>query len=82
MEEKTMVLTLDAELAADVEAYAAQHNTSVSQIVVAYLTSLVAAGRPNPGDAPILQRLTGILPSSVSEDSYQLIDPRFALSPP
>jgi hypothetical protein len=70
MVEKTVTLDLDPTLVASVEAYAAQHNTSLRELVIEYLQALVTTDRPTPEATPILQRLTGILPSSVSENAY------------
>ena len=70
MAEETVTLDLDPTLVASVEAYAAQHNTSLKQLVIEYLQALVTTGRPTPETTPILQRLTGILPGSVSENAY------------
>ena len=71
MAEKTLTLRLDRELAEEAEAYAARHATTLHELVVDYLRALVTAREPSPEETPILQRLTGILPSSVSEDSYR-----------
>ena len=50
--------------------YAARHRTSLSRLISEYLR-LLALPEKTTYDAPILRRLTGILPSSVDPEDYR-----------
>jgi hypothetical protein len=64
---KKLTIRVDARLIEQTKAYAAAHNTSVSQLVEAYLLNL-------PHDTvsdhtPLTQQLTGILPSDIDVEA-------------
>lgn len=52
--------------------YARHHGTSLSRLISEYLRSLSDQDtEPLAAEAPILQRLTGILPSEASVEDYR-----------
>ena len=65
-----LTVRLNRRLIEDTKRYAAQHQTTVTQLIAAYLR-YVTSQKPAPDDLPILKRLSGILPADVSTDVYQ-----------
>ncbi len=65
-----LTVRLNKNLIEDTKQYAEQHQTTVTQLIAAYLR-YVTRQKPAPDDLPILKRLSGILPANVSTDAYQ-----------
>lgn len=65
-----LTVRLNRTLIEDTKRYAEQHQTTVTQLIAAYLR-FVTRQKPAPDDFPILNRLSGILPANVSTDAYQ-----------
>ncbi len=65
-----LTVRLNRRLIEDAKRYAEQHQTTVTQLIAAYLR-YVTAQKQSPDDLPILRRLSGILPADISTDVYQ-----------
>lgn len=65
-----LTIRLNRRLIEDAKRYATQHQTTVTQLVTAYLRYLTSHTQTSD-DFPILRRLSGILPADVSTDAYQ-----------
>lgn len=52
------------------KSYAARHGTTLTKLISDYLEALSGADNPQP-DAPILRRLSGILPSEVRLEEHR-----------
>ena len=50
--------------------YAARHRTSLSRLISEYLRTLAMPEQSTSG-APVLERLTGILPSDADRDDFR-----------
>ena len=73
-----LTLRVNEELIKIAKRYASQHGVSVSQLVENYLKSLAIEQNDPLIQAPILQRLTGILPENISSDEYhQHLDEKY-----
>ena len=68
-EKKKLTIRVDARLIEQAKAYAATHNTSVSQLVEAYLLELNQQNQVE-SSTPILDALTGILPAEANIEDY------------
>lgn len=64
-----LTVRLNRRLIEDTKQYAVQHQTTVTQLIAAYLR-YVTSQKHAPNDLPILRRLSGILPADVSTDAY------------
>ena len=71
MTEKAFTLTIEEDLLEQAQAYAARHSTTMTELVITYLRTLLGTESIRPEDTPILHKLAGILPSHVSEESYR-----------
>ncbi len=64
-----LTVRLNRRLIEDTKQYAAQHQTTVTQLIAAYLR-YVTGQKQTSDDLPILRRLSGILPADVSTNTY------------
>ena len=60
-----LTIQLNRRLIEDTQRYAEQHQTTVTQLIAAYLRYVTSQPQA-PDDLPILRRLSGILPADVS----------------
>lgn len=67
-EKRKLTLRLDAELIEKAKIYAAQNNTSISQLVELFLHDLDT--QQAKSHTPFVQKLSGILPPHAAEDEY------------
>lgn len=65
-EKKKLTIRVDARLIEQAKAYAATHNTSVSQLVEAYLLNLPDTASEH---TPLTRQLTGIIPSDIDVEA-------------
>jgi hypothetical protein len=65
-----LTIRLNRHLIEDTKQYAAQHQTTVTQLIAAYLR-YVTGQQQSPDDLPILRRLSGILPADVAMEAHQ-----------
>lgn len=69
MEQTKLTVRVPRELLENVKRYAAENNTTLTDLIEAYLRRIPAQ---NPfDDAPIVRRLSGILPQDVSIQDYR-----------
>lgn len=69
-EKKKLTLRVNARLIEQAKAYAARHNTSVSQLIEAFFHNL--ASQDEPEHTPLVRQLTGLLPADLDvEKAYQ-----------
>jgi hypothetical protein len=68
-EEIELTVRIDGKLVDAVKDYAASHNTTVSRLISEYFQTL-APQYDLLAEAPILRRLTGLLPSNASIKDY------------
>ncbi len=69
-EKKKLTLRVNARLIEQAKAYAARHNTSVSQLVEAFLQNL--DDQDESEHTPLVRQLTGLLPADLdAEKAYQ-----------
>ena len=66
----TLTLQMDEDLVQATQEYAAEHQITIEQLIIAYLERLIQQQKPAT-DLPILRRLSGILPANVSKEDYQ-----------
>lgn len=66
---KKLTIRVDARLIEQTKAYAAAHNTSVSQLVESFLLELNQQKQAE-SSTPILDALTGILPAEANIEDY------------
>lgn len=72
MAKRKLTLTVDEDVVERAHAYSEAHRTSISQLVTDYLAGLGRAGDVGPeGYTPTVQRLLGIVPSTVTIDDYR-----------
>jgi hypothetical protein len=69
MDQTKLTIRLPRDLVEGAKLYARKHQTSLTRLISAYLRQLNAQQDPLV-DAPIVRRLSGILPSDVSVDDY------------
>jgi hypothetical protein len=69
-DKKKLTVRVDRRWIEPAKEYARDHNTSLSTLISEYLRRLTRE-RQDFEDAPILQRLAGILPSDVSMDEHR-----------
>jgi len=70
MTQTKLTVRVDSRWVEPAKAYAARHRTSLSRLISEYLRSL-STPEPSNVDAPLLARLTGILPEDVDELEHQ-----------
>ncbi len=69
MEQTKLTVRVPRDLLENVKRYAAENNTTLTDLIEAYLRRIPAQ---NPfDDAPIVRRLSGILPKDVSMQNYR-----------
>lgn len=68
MEQTKLTVRVPRDLLENVKRYAAQNNTTLTDLIEAYLRRIPA--QESLDDAPIVRRLSGILPGSVSVQDY------------
>lgn len=68
MEQTKLTVRVPRDLLENVKRYAAQNNTTLTDLIEAYLRRIPA--QASLADAPIVRRLSGILPENVSMQDY------------
>jgi len=68
MEQTKLTVRVPRDLLENVKRYAAENNTTLTDLIEAYLRR-IPAKRPLD-DAPIVRRLSGVLPEDISVDDY------------
>jgi hypothetical protein len=81
MEQTNLTIHLPRDLVDGAKRYAEQHQTSLTQLIALYLRRLVA--QENLLDhAPIVRRISGILPTDASMDAYHAhLEEKYGQSP-
>ena len=69
MEQTKLTIRLPRDLVEGAKLYAKKHQTSLTRLIAAYLRQLDTSKDPL-AHAPIVRRLSGIVPSDVSVDDY------------
>ena len=69
MEQTKLTIRLPRDLVEGAKLYAKEHQTSLTRLISAYLHQLNTQQDPL-ADAPIVRRLSGILPLDISVDDY------------
>ncbi len=69
MEETKLTVRVPRKLLDNAKRYAAENNTTLTNLIEAYLHRLPA--HPSLQDAPIVQRLIGSLPPDISIQDYK-----------
>jgi hypothetical protein len=69
MQETKLTVRVPRDLLENVKRYAAQNNTTLTDLIEAYLRHIPA--QAPLVDAPIVRRLSGILSQNVSVDDYK-----------
>ncbi|GMQ30464.1 DUF6364 family protein [Algoriphagus confluentis] len=74
-----LTLNLKKEVIEEAKAYAKQHQTSVSQLVENYLDSLTRVSKKKSTVSPLVESLTGIIPTDYDErkDYRDYIDKKY-----
>ncbi len=76
MKETKLTVRVPKELVDKAKRYAAENNTTLTNLIEAYLQHLPPQG--SLADAPIVQRLTGILSPEVSmKDYYKHLEEKY-----
>ena len=66
-----LTLSVDDEVVEGARDYSQRHNTSISRLVSNFLAGLSRAGDDAASHhPPVVRRLMGVLPATVSEDDY------------
>lgn len=65
---KKLTLTVDASVVERAKRFSRRNDTSVSELVNSFLASLEDQGE---SASPVVTRLRGVLPTSVSRDEYR-----------
>lgn len=68
-EKKKLTLRINARLIEQAKQYAAQNETSVSQLVETFFQELNRQAR-RPSSTPVLDKLLGILPEEIDVEDY------------
>lgn len=71
MNETKLTVRVPRGLLEGAKRYAAQHDTTVTRLILAYLQRLESEAEGPLCDAPIVRRLSGILPSEASVNDYR-----------
>jgi hypothetical protein len=69
MEQTKLTVRVPRDLLENVKRYAAENNTTITDLIEAYLRRLPAQG--TLVDAPIVRRLSGTLPKDLSKREYR-----------
>jgi hypothetical protein len=69
MEQTKLTVRVSRDLLENVKRYAAENNRTITDLIEAYLRR-IPAQKPLD-DAPIVRRLTGILPDNISIQDYR-----------
>jgi len=69
MEETKLTVRVPRDLLDNVKRYAALHNTTLTDLIEAYLRVIPAQSALN--DAPIVRRLSGVLPPDIHIKDYK-----------
>lgn len=69
MQETKLTVRVPRDLLENVKRYAAQNNTTLTDLIEAYLRHIPAQAPLD--DAPIVRRLSGLLSQDVSVDDYK-----------
>src|SRR3970040_1339190 len=69
MEQTKLTVRVPRDLLENVKRYAAQNNTTLTSLIEAYLRRIPS--QESLDDAPIVRRLSGILPGNISVDDYR-----------
>jgi Family of unknown function (DUF6364) len=67
MPKSKLTLSVDAAVVERAKRFSRRNDTSISQLVSSFLASL---GDESGGSTPLVGRLRGVLPSSVSREEY------------
>jgi hypothetical protein len=70
MKDARLTIRIPRDLLDEARQYAADNRTTLTRLVSEYLRRL-AARRDQLADAPIVRRLSGLLPEDVSQDDYR-----------
>ncbi len=70
MDNTKLTVRVPADFLEGAKRYATRHNTTLTRLVTEYLRRL-AEGDEALKDAPIVRRLTGVLPEDASVDEYR-----------
>ena len=68
MSRKKLTLSVDEDVIRKAKRYSRRHDTSISRLVTEFLSSL---SDDEGFEAPVVSRLRGILPSTVSVEEYR-----------
>ncbi len=74
-----LTLNLNKETIEEAKSYAKTHQTSVSKLVENYLNSLTSSSKKRSEVSPLVESLTGIIPSDYDEkkDYRDFIDQKY-----
>lgn len=74
-----LTLNLNKETIEEAKSYAKNHRTSVSKLVENYLNSLTSSSKKKSNVSPLVESLTGIIPSDYDEkkDYRDYIDQKY-----
>lgn len=70
MNETKLTVRVPRDLLEGAKRYAAQHDTTLTRLILAYLERLESEAEGPLRDAPIVRRLSGVLPLEASVDDY------------
>jgi hypothetical protein len=68
MERANLTVRVPRALLENVKRYAAEHNTTLADLIEAYLRQIPSQHPLD--DAPIVRRISGVLPAHISVDDY------------
>ena len=75
-----LTLNLDKEIIDEAKTYAKSHSVSLSKLIETYLNSLTRASKKKSTVSPLVESLTGIIPSDYDEknDYRNYIDQKYS----
>jgi hypothetical protein len=75
-----LTLNLDKEIIQEAKTYAKSHGVSLSKLIENYLNSLTRASKKESTVSPLVESLTGIIPSDYDEknDYRNYIDQKYS----
>jgi hypothetical protein len=75
-----LTLSLDKEIIAEAKSYARSHQVSLSKLIENYLNSLTHESNNRDAISPLVESLTGIIPSDYDEreDYRNYIDKKYS----
>ena len=77
MKQTKLTVRVPRDLLENVKRYAAENNTTINDLIEAYLRRIPAKESLN--DAPIVRRLSGILPGNISiQDFREHLDEKYS----